>query len=117
MPRPKNPKTAPAPVAKKRVRRSEDQLIADLQAEIERLRVKAASKALKKNPSIRHMNQAVRSIDQASTLSKDAAQRQALSEARTLLVSYLQLEGIKIPQKRGRKPGWAQAESTNGHTD
>lgn len=109
MPRPKNSKSAPPPASKKRVRRSEDQLIADLQAEIERLRTKAATKALKKNPSIRLMSQAVRSIDEASSHSKDSAQRQALSEARTILVSYLQLEGVKIPQKRGRKPGWSQA--------
>jgi hypothetical protein len=37
---------------------------------------------------------------------KDSTQRQALSEARSVLVAYLQLEGIKIPPKRGCKPGW-----------
>jgi hypothetical protein len=100
------------PEPKKRIRRTEDQLIADLEAEIERLKGKAAAKAAKKDPSMRHTTNAVRSIDVALATATDPAQRRALDEARTVLVAYLQLEGIKIPQKRGRKPGWRKnAES------
>jgi hypothetical protein len=119
MPRPKNSKVVVAPTPKKRIRRTEDQLIADLQEEIERLKTKAAAKAAKKNPSIKYMSNAVRSIDEASAHATDSAQRQALSEARTVLVAYLQLEGVKIPQKRGRKPGWSQnaAATAEGQED
>jgi CHASE3 domain sensor protein len=91
---------------KKRIRRTEDQLIAELQAEIERLKTKAAVKAIKKDPSKKHTASAVRNIDQALATATDQPLRQALDEARTVLVAYLQLEGIKLPQKRGRKPGW-----------
>jgi hypothetical protein len=92
----------------KRIRRSEDQLIADLQAKIEALKVKAAAKRATKDPAAKHTAMAVRAIDEALAQAKDSTQRQALSEARSVLVAYLQLEGIKIPQKRGRKPGWPQ---------
>jgi len=101
-------KSAPArpTESKTRVRRSEEQLIADLQAKIETLKAKAAAKAVKKDPAAKHTTDAVRAIDQALANASSSTQRGALSEARSVLVAYLQLEGVKIPQKRGRKPGW-----------
>jgi hypothetical protein len=98
----------------KRIRRSEDQLIADLQAKIEALKLKAAAKRVTKDPAAKHTAIAVRAIDDALAQAKDATQRQALSEARSVLVAYLQLEGIKIPQKRGRKPGWRKNAQGQG---
>ena len=103
------------PEPQKRIRRSEDQRIADLQAEIERLKTKAAAKAVKKDPSAKHTIAAVRSIDQALASVSNPTQREALSEARSALVAYLQLEGVKIPQKRGRKPGWRKSTAEDAH--
>jgi hypothetical protein len=93
------------PVPRKYNRRSEEQLIADLEARIEGLKARAATKAAKKNPAVRFTNQAVRSIDRALEVAENAAHRESLTEARTALVAYLQLDGLKIPQRRGRKPG------------
>lgn len=89
------------PVAKKRVRRTTDQLIADLEAKIEHIKVRAVTRAAKKNPAIKFTNQAVRAIDLALADAANGAHKEALTEARTVLVAYLQLEGLKIPQRRG----------------
>lgn len=91
------------PAPGKRIRRSEEQLIADLESKIQRLKTRVAARAVKKDPSLRHTTNAVRSIDLALSSVSSAVQRQALSEARSALVTYLQLEGIKIPQKRRPK--------------
>ena len=91
------------PTPERRTRRSEAELIADLEAEVERLRARAAAKAAKQDPSTKHMVAAVRALDLALASSKSPPHRSALNEARTVLVAYLQLEGIKIPQRRGPK--------------
>jgi len=99
------------PVPRKYVRRSEDQLIADLEARIQGIRLRAATKAAaQKNPSLRLTNQAVRTIDQALCHATNATHKEALTEARTVLVAYFQLEGLKIPQKRGPKSGRQRTE-------
>jgi hypothetical protein len=105
MPRLKTKTIIPAP--RKYNRRSEEQLIADLQARIEGIKTRAATKVAKKNPAVRLTNQAVRSIDEALEVAENAAHRESLTEARMALVAYLQLDGLKIPQRRGRKPGKA----------
>lgn len=89
------------PAPDKRVRRSEAQLIADLESKIQRLKTRVAARAIKKNPSLKHTTNAVRSIDLALSSVSSPAQRQALTDARSALVAYLQLEGIKIPKQRG----------------
>ena len=100
------------PVSRKYVRRSEEQLIADLEARIQGIKLRAATKtAAKTNPSIRLTNQAVRAIDQALSHATNATHKEALTEARTVLVAYFQLEGLKVPQRRGRKPGRQRTET------
>lgn len=94
---------------KKRIRRNEEQLIADLELEIQRIKARAAAKTAKKDPATKHTTDAVRSIDLALSSASKPVHREALSEARTVLVAYLQMEGVKIPQKRGRKRGSSRA--------
>lgn len=108
MARPKSVVLTPAEPAK-RIRRTEEQLIQDLEAKIQQLKVKAETKAATRNPALKHTRDAIRSIDAALTSAANGPHKQALSEARTVLVAYLQLEGVKLPQRRGRKPGWTKS--------
>ncbi len=78
---------------KKRTRRTPDQMIADLQAEIERVKARAAQAKVKKDPALRHLSAAVRAIDKAAAETTDAATRTALMEARATLSGCLALSG------------------------
>ena len=78
---------------KKQIRRTPEQMIADLQAEIERVKTRAAQAEVKKDPALRHISGAVRSIDKAAGETKDNATRAALAEARATLSACLTLNG------------------------
>ena len=80
-------------MTKKRTRRTPEQMIADLQAEIERVKARAARAMVKKDPALRHISGAVRSIDKATAETKDPATRTALTEARATLAACLALNG------------------------
>ena len=86
----------------KRTRRSPKELIADLEAKIAQGRQRAERKKAKKDPSLRHMTAAVRSIDKALAESKDTATRQALGEARSTLAACLALNGA-APSTGGQR--------------
>ena len=92
MPRTKNM------ASRKYNRRGEDQLIADLQAKIERIKARAAVKAAKKDPTYRYVNKAIKSIDAAVGSTGDQALRIALQEARATLSACMQLKGVLVPQ-------------------
>jgi hypothetical protein len=77
----------------KRIRRNEDQLIADLEAKIAQLQRRAAQKKVKRDPALKHVSAAVRSIDKALVETRDAATRTALDEARGALSACLALNG------------------------
>jgi len=79
---------------KKRARRSPQQMIEDLQQEIERIKTRAAQAKVKKDPALRHISSAVRSIDKALQETKDAPIRKALGEARATLTACLELAGV-----------------------
>ena len=89
-----------------RVRRTDDQLIADLQAKILELKHRAELKKAKSDPSLRHIGAALRSIDKAEAESKDPVTRQALDEARATLSACLSLNraapkaenGVLVPK-------------------
>ena len=89
---------------KKRIRRTEEQMITDLQSEIERLKKRALAKKAKKSPTLKHTADAVRALDMALGTADSDALRAALTEAREPLVAYLTMEGVPIPKRRGRKP-------------
>ncbi len=77
----------------KRTRRTAEQRIADLKAEIERIKARAAQQKAKKDPALRHIAGAVRAIDKAMVETKDRVTRAALTEARATLSACLTLNG------------------------
>jgi hypothetical protein len=81
----------PAPT--KRTRRSSDDLVADLQAKIAKIKARAEQTKAKKDPSLRHISGAARSIDKAMSETRDPATRAALAEARATLSACLSLQG------------------------
>ena len=83
---------------KTRTRRTPEQLIADLEAKIQQVKARAAQAKVKKDPALRHINGAVRSIDKALGATKDAVARQALNEARATLAACLSLNGAAPKQ-------------------
>jgi hypothetical protein len=78
---------------KRRTRRTPEQQIADLQAEIERVKRRAEQKKAKRDPTLKHVNGAVRAIDKALKSTSDAATRTALNEARATLAACLAMNG------------------------
>jgi hypothetical protein len=89
---------------RKRNRRTDEQMISDLQAQIEKLKRRAQSRKAKKSPSLKHTLDAVRKVDMALAASPEMPLKKALSEAREPLAAFLQMEGIQLPKRRGRKP-------------
>jgi len=88
---------------KKRNRRTPEQRIADLQAEIERIKTRAAEQKAKKDPAVRHISGAIRAIDKGAAATKDSATRGALNEARATLAACLALHGATpVEGRRGR---------------
>lgn len=91
----------------KRARRSPEEMIEDLQSEIERIKTRAAQARVKKDPALRHINGAVRSIDKAARATSDSAIRNALEGARATLSACLNLVGagdksVLTPERRAR---------------
>jgi hypothetical protein len=76
-----------------RTRRSADDRIAALQAQIAKIQTRAQEQKVKKDPALRHMSGALRSIDKALKASEDKATREALNEARATLTACLALNG------------------------
>jgi hypothetical protein len=85
-----------------RVRRTEEQRIADLEAEIQRLKHRATQRKATRSPAIRHTTNAVKHIDAAMAETEDKPTRQAFEEARTALVACLALAGVVIPAGGGK---------------
>jgi hypothetical protein len=79
-----------------RTHRTEEARIAELEAKIAAIRARAERKKVKKDPSLRHISAAVRSIDKALGESADAAMRGALDEARSTLSACLSLNGVVV---------------------
>lgn len=77
-------------------RRTPDQRIAELEAQIQALKAKAAAEKVKKDPALKFVSKALRLIDSASGATKDQAMRQALEEARTTLSACVQLKGVTL---------------------
>jgi hypothetical protein len=94
----------------KRSRRSSEELIADLQAQISRIKSRAEQAKVKKDPSLRHIAGALRSIDKAMHGTRDSAARSALADARATLTACLTLQGAAptggktVPALRSRMP-------------
>lgn len=104
------PDSGEAVGVKKRIRRTPEQIIADLQEEIERVKAKAATKALKVSPSHKLALTAVKNIDRAmgAAAEEDLGElRHMLADCRRILGGYLEGRGIALPKAdmpRGRRP-------------
>jgi hypothetical protein len=83
----------------KRHRRSAEQVIAALEAEIEAIRERAARRKRKSDPTTRYTLAAVRSMEKASAAATDPVLKKALEEARGGLAAYLTFQGI-VPAAR-----------------
>jgi hypothetical protein len=85
-------------VEPKRIRRSPDQLISDLQRKIADIKARAERQKTKKSPVLRHVSAALKAIGKAITESDDTTTRAALNEARSTLSALLQLNGaVRVP--------------------
>ncbi len=87
----------------KRTRRTPEQRIADLKAEIERIKARAAQQKIKKDPALRHISGAIRAIDKGAAATEDAATRDALAEARATLAACLALNGAMPAEGAGTR--------------
>ena len=94
----------------KRTRRSPEEQIADLKAKIEGIKTRAARQSVKKDPALRHISGAVRSITKALAETRDKATREALTEAQATLSACLALSGM-IPSQG---PGKARVQRATG---
>jgi hypothetical protein len=93
--------------------RPEQERIEVLEAEIERLKQRKARKQQHRDPALKQMQAAVRSIDKALAASSDHATRAALGEARTTLAACLALtsatpRGTLVPQATRAAGGVSQ---------
>jgi hypothetical protein len=92
----------------KRSRRTPEEMIQDLEARIAQVKARAEHRKLQRDPTLRHINAALRAIDKALAEASDSAIRSALGEARATLVACLSLASgapkgspdVLIPQAR-----------------
>lgn len=99
-------------------RTTEEQRIAKLEAQIAALRAKAEAKKLKKDPALKYVSAALRSIDKASAETEDKALREALGDARSTLSACLQLNGVTLTPKGSgtKRPARVSGESVDSNT-
>jgi uncharacterized membrane-anchored protein YjiN (DUF445 family) len=95
---------------KRRKRRKPEEIIADLQTEIRRVRERMAARELKSSPAVRFSLSAVKSIDKAMNAAAEegnSALRHALADARRALGNHLEAQKLKLPKAnmpKGRRP-------------
>lgn len=90
---------------KQRYRRTDEELIQDLQKRIEDLKNRKATKEIKKDPASKEATAAFRALTKAVDKSKDSADadlKRSLSEAQRILAEYFESKGLKVP--KARKP-------------
>ncbi|TAJ24956.1 MAG: hypothetical protein EPO68_00645 [Planctomycetota bacterium] len=99
----------------KRIRRTAEQIIADLQAEIARVQSRAQAKQLKQSSAGKAAVTALRAIDKgldSAAEENNSLLRHALADARKPLAAYLESQGMDLPKPRmprGRRPAAAMA--------
>ena len=90
---------------KQRYRRTDEELIADLQKRIDELRSRKAAKKLKASPASKQASNAYRALTKGIELCEgvgDADLKRALSEAQRTLAEHFEEQGVKLP--KARKP-------------
>lgn len=81
--------------------RTPEEMIADLEAKIAAVKRRAERQKVRKDPALRHITAALRSVDKALSSSEDTATRSALGEARTTLAAVLTMNGAPAKGARG----------------
>jgi hypothetical protein len=97
-------------------RRSEEQRIAVLEAQIAALKAKAEAKKVTKDPALRFVSKALKAVDQAAEATQDGAMRKALEEARSTLSACLQLKGVTLTPRGSAKKRVVRAGAIDGDT-
>lgn len=94
----------------RRKRRSPEEIISDLQAEIERVKARAAQKEIKQSAAHKAALACVRSLGKAAEVAREekaTALAHALADAREPLATYFAEQGVDLPKSRrprGRRP-------------
>ena len=95
---------------KTRTRRSPEQIISDLQAQIKSVKARAAAKEMKSSPAVKKAISAIRALDKGMELAHEEGNsllHHALADSRRSLGEFLEKQGLKLPKAkmpRGRKP-------------
>lgn len=95
---------------RKRKRRSDEELIRDLQDKIRQVKERAQSREMKQSPPLRAAFGALRSIDRALEAAAEESEtllRHVLADARRPLADFLETRGVRVPKAnlpRGRRP-------------
>ena len=87
----------------KRKNRTPEEIVADLEAKIEKVRARAAAKELKQSEAFKKALGAIRQLDKAVEAAKAegaSALRDSLLSAREPLAKLLEAEGLKLPKPR-----------------
>ena len=87
---------------KQRNRRTPEQIVADLQAEIEAVKARAAAKEARANPQAKAILVAAKALDRAAE-SCTADAKRALEAARGILADQMAVMGIRTPQARRKR--------------
>ena len=86
----------------KRVRRTEAELITDLQAEIARLKQRSLERSARSSPDGRAFLAAVKALDKAIDVVKDQDLLRALEASRARLSEEVVRQGLRLPGGNGR---------------
>src|SRR5262245_6321443 len=82
--------------ATKQTRRTSDQMIADLEAQIAKVKARAAARAVKASPSSSAALKAVKALDKAIEVADAADLRTLLVTAREPLAEHLAAQGLRL---------------------
>lgn len=96
--------------ASRRKRRSPEEMIADLQAQIESVKQRAQAREMKESPAMKRTITIMRGINKAlneAAEEKNTGLQHALADARKPIAEYMETQGLRAPKARlprGRKP-------------
>jgi hypothetical protein len=102
---------------KKRHRRTDEELIADLKRKLDLLKDRHEARQLKESPAIRAAIAVIRAIDRAekhAAAHHESALRHVLADCRKPLAEHLESSGLRLPKARlprGRRPKSVHASS------
>ena len=100
-------KTTKKPITTKR--RTADERVAELEAEIARVREREATKDLRADPATKLTSAAVRAVNKALAEAEEPELVEALTAAKGALAAYLEAKGLRVPKPGKKRKEAAQA--------